>query len=445
MADVQSQAAFDGFDDAKLKGVHWLWSFIAGLGDYLDAGSIVAGGASLALWVKYFHLNPSIIGIIAAFSSNGISTAVGAFFAGRLGDRYGRKFIFMFDLLLYALGALVIIVSVNSAMLIIGYMIMGLAVGADVPTSWSLIAEFSPRKHRGKMMGITNIMWYVGPIVILLLSLAFAGLGIVGVRLVFASLLLVALVTWGLRFLLIESPRWTAVVRGDRKGVEDALNRLGESQAKVTVSAPRRGRFRDVFKHSKALWFITPIYVLWGIPAGTYGFFLPYIFRTLGAASAAQSDLLQIMWFASAIITVVVVFMPFNDRIDRRILYAISAGLCAIAFFLLAVAPISNPVVAVANVLLFGFGQGIGLWPLQRIWSVELFPTEIRNTAQGFLWSIMRLILGFWSLFLPIFTQTGFTGVAIILGLMFVYNFVVGGFFGPRTSGQTLEAISAEA
>ena len=172
MADVQSQAAFDGFDDAKLKGVHWLWSFIAGLGDYLDAGSIVAGGASLALWVKYFHLNPSIIGIIAAFSSNGISTAVGAFFAGRLGDRYGRKFIFMFDLLLYALGALVIIVSVNSAMLIIGYMIMGLAVGADVPTSWSLIAEFSPRKHRGKMMGITNIMWYVGPIVILLLSLA---------------------------------------------------------------------------------------------------------------------------------------------------------------------------------------------------------------------------------------------------------------------------------
>jgi inositol transporter-like SP family MFS transporter len=51
--------------------------------------------------------------------------------------------------------------------------VRGLAVGADIPTSWSLIAEFAPRRSRGRMMGFMNIFWYVGPIAILRLSLAF--------------------------------------------------------------------------------------------------------------------------------------------------------------------------------------------------------------------------------------------------------------------------------
>ena len=106
-----------------------------------------------------YHLSPSLIGLIAAFSANGISTAVGALIAGRLGDRFGRKFIYSVDLLIYALGVLVVIAAVNASMLIVGYMVMGLAVGADVPTSWSLIAEFAHRRSRGKLMALTNVFW----------------------------------------------------------------------------------------------------------------------------------------------------------------------------------------------------------------------------------------------------------------------------------------------
>jgi inositol transporter-like SP family MFS transporter len=433
-------------DRSPLQRVHWEWTLIAALGDYLDAGSIVAGASSLVFWVSYFHLNPSLIGIIAAFSSNGISTAVGALVGGRLGDLLGRKFIYSIDLLIYAIGTLVVIFAVDAPMLIAGYMIMGFSVGADVPTSWSLIAEFAPSGGRGKLMGLTNIFWYIGPIVILLLSLAFAPLGLLGTRLVFASLLVVALIAYVLRRRLTESPRWSALT-GKAGGIGAAAPEPGSETASLaTVAQREKSRLRDLFTRSnlRAFLFIVPLYVLWGIPAGTYGFFEPYIFKTLGAQSAVRADALDILWFGSAIITVLFVFMPLNDRVDRRILYAISAAFCAAGFYLFVFFPVSNPVVAIINILLFGLGQGIGLWPLQRVWSVELFPTMVRNTAQGLLWSFMRLILGLWSLYLPIVTATaGFRVVAIIIAAMFTYNLIVGGLFGPRTQGVSLERINA--
>lgn len=422
-------------DDAGLDRTRLRWAAIASLGDYLDAGSIVAGGAALPLFTSYLHFGSTAVSLIAAFSSNGISTGVGAAIAGRLGDRFGRKFIYSWDLLLYALGAAIVAASVNAPMMIGGYMLLGLAVGIDVPTSWSLIAEFSPRQHRGKLMSFTNIAWYVGPIVILLLSLAFHSLGLLGGRLLFVSLLVVALGAYVLRRQLVESPRWLRQQEENRAAAADP-----SSTARPAATGYRR-LFTDR-KLLKRLAFLMPIYLLWGLPAGTYGFFEPTLFKSIGAHSLFTSDALDILWFASAIVAVLAVFIPFNDRVDRRILYAISSAMCAAGFFLLVWAPITNIWVAVANILLFGFGQGIGLWPLQRIWSVELFPTEIRNTSQGFLWSVMRILLGVWSFYLADFTgAVGFSMVALAMALMFTYNLVVGGLFGPRTAGVALEDI----
>jgi inositol transporter-like SP family MFS transporter len=463
---ASDRAVLSEFDEAPLSAAHWRWTGIAALGDYLDAGSIVAGGAALPLFTAYLHFGSTAVSLIAALGSNGISTGVGALVAGRLGDRFGRKFIFSWDLLLYALGALIVATAVDAPMMIGGYMLLGLAVGIDVPTSWSLIAEFSPRRERGKLMAFTNVFWYIGPIVILLLALAFHPFGLLGGRLLFVSLLVVALAAYLLRRLLTESPRWS-LEQGDLSTVDEARRSLsgrgdlaggahdgalgvggataGAAAAVTAVGASATGGYRALFSSRKLrrrLIFLMPIYLLWGLPAGTYGFFEPTLFKTVGAHSLATSDGLDILWFGSAIIAVVFVFMPLNDRIDRRILYAISAALCAGGFFLLVFAPISNIWVALGNILLFGVGQGVGLWPLQRIWSVELFPTELRNTAQGFLWSVMRILLGIWSYFLLDFTgAVGFSMVALAMALMFTYNLVVGGLFGPKTAGVALEEI----
>lgn len=442
---MQSSSGFQNIDDAVLTKEHWKWTILSSIADYLDAGTIVAGGAALTIWLKSFDMNVSLAGIIGAFGANGIAAAVGALFAGYLGDKFGRKSIYTFDLLVYMLGALLVIFAFSPAVLIGGYIIMGLATGADVPTSWSLIAEYAPRKSRGKLMGLTNVFWYIGPIVILILALALSPLGLLGMRLLFVSLLIVAVVTYFLRRSMVESPRWSAA-RGkmeDLQKTETAVAAAAESQENSQYFSKRTMKELLNKKNIGSLIFISALYCFWNIPAGTYGFFFPYLFETVGAKSTVTADLMQMLWFVLGIVGVLVVFMPLGDRVNRKILYTISTACCGLGFALLIFFPISNPVVAIANIALFGFGQGIAIWPLQRVWSVELFPTEIRNTFQGISWFAMRLSIGLWSLLVPTAALGGLKGVSIVFTVCFAINIVIGLIWGPRTEGKSLEEISA--
>src|SRR3954469_13755042 len=115
---------------AQVQDDRWKNTILAGLANYIDAGSIVAGAAGLALWAEQFHLSSGFVGIIGAFSSNAISAGVGALIGGWLCDQDGRKRIYQWDLLVYAFGLLWIIFAQQAGMLVFGYVLAGLAVGA---------------------------------------------------------------------------------------------------------------------------------------------------------------------------------------------------------------------------------------------------------------------------------------------------------------------------
>src|SRR3954469_25732709 len=184
---------------AQVQDDRWKNTILAGLANYIDAGSIVAGAAGLALWADMFHLTSNFVGVIGAFSSNAISAGVGALIGGWLCDQFGRKRIYQWDLLVYAFGLLWIIFAQEAWMLVFGYVLAGLAVGADVPASWTLIAETAPERKRGRHAGVAQVLWMMGPVVVLAMAFALSGLGVLGIRIVFGHLFVLAVVLWAMR------------------------------------------------------------------------------------------------------------------------------------------------------------------------------------------------------------------------------------------------------
>jgi MFS transporter, SP family, inositol transporter len=402
---------------------HWKNTILAGLANYIDAGSIVAGGAALALWKEQYALSDSLVGAIGAFGPNAIGAGIGALVGGRLCDRIGRKKIYQWDMLIYAVGMAMLVFAMAPWMIVLGFTITGLAVGADIPASWSLIAEQAPDKKRGKHSGVAQVLWYLGPVVVLLMSLALTSLGGLGARIVFAHLLVVALGLTFLRSRMKESAVW-----------EDA-------QKDKANALPVSALFQP--QYLKSILGLVGMYGFWNLWAGTNGFFFPYILKTVGAATQAQAIAIQALSFAIGMASIWFVFMRLSDQVNQRTLFAWSAVIQVIGMALLVFFPLTIPV-ALLYVFLLQFGGGFGAQSFFQLWSSEMFPTMLRSTAQGVCFAIVRITLGVFSFFVPMLNATGFSNLAIILTGFLVISGVIGWLWAPRNEGKSLDQLEAE-
>ena len=412
-------------DSAVITPQQWKWSALAGMASYLDAGSIVALGAGLALFQTHFNLTNGEIGALAAIGPNAIGCALGALGGGWLGDRLGRKRIYQYDLLVYAAGILCVALAINREMLFLGTFVIGVAVGADVPTSLALVGEFAPAKARGRLLGFTQVAWSLGPVIVLGLALLLAPFGLLGIRIVFLHLFVVALVTWSMRRGLSESARWTEATKN-------------------TPTARRQTRALFSGANLRALSWTATIYLFWCLAAGTAGIFNPYIISSLHAGSQAASVGLTSAGFLLTMGVTYGIFMRFSDcnHATRKLLWATGSLLQIVAYGLFLVLPFTIPVI-VANIVLFSIGNALAGEGFYKVFSQELFPTLLRGTAQGFTFGIARLGLGLWSFFVPVLANTGIAWVGGLLMLFLIISGVVGCFM-PDTSGKSLEQIEAE-
>ena len=144
------------------------------LTNYLDAGAIVAGASGLTLWKEYLDLTEMHLGWLNFISANCLGAAIGAIIGGFLADKFGRKFIYTYNLLVYMLGVVLVMLSVNFPMLLTGFLITGISVGIGVPASWTYISESSEINNRGRNICISQMSWGFGPMIILLLGMLFA-------------------------------------------------------------------------------------------------------------------------------------------------------------------------------------------------------------------------------------------------------------------------------
>ena len=424
------------------------------LNNYLDAGAIVAGSSGVTLWQNYLGLSEMHLGWLNALSANALGAAIGAIIGGFLADKFGRKFIFTYNLLVYMLGVLIVMLSVSFPMLLVGFLITGISVGIGVPASWTYISESSEVNNRGRNICISQMSWGLGPMFILFFgmllapggvlwapveSLAHAFVGadapqasveVFSSRVVFLTLFIVAFIAWNLQRQLEESAEYTA---------QKASNQSSSIVDNIKLLFTNRTAVRTVA-------FLATIYLSWNLVASVMGFFMPHIYETAGGLSNESANMLScISWVFVVITTFIISF--YVDKVAHRFFYVFGLASALTAWILV----IGGGVTTIAGIwvftILWGINNGSSVQVFYALWGSELFPAKFRAGAQGLMFFIVRGLSAAWGLvFTYIYGDNGegFTLAAYCMVALLVISLVVGLLGMPNTRGRSLDDIVKE-
>lgn len=428
------------------------------LTNYLDAGAIVAGASGLSLWQGYLGLSEMHLGWLNFISANCLGAAIGAIIGGFLADKYGRKFIYTYNLLVYMLGVLCVVFSVNFPMLLMGFLITGISVGIGVPASWTYISESSEVNNRGRNICISQMSWGFGPMIILLLGMLFApggylfswveslsalvlgagadqsAVNVFSSRIVFFSLFVVAFVAWRLQSGLEESREWEA----NRKAARERGEQTGIIHS-----------FRVLFSNRVAVRtciFLASIYLTWNLVASVMGFFAPHICETAGGVTNEQSNWMNCLQWA-VVVGVTFLVSRIIDRVNHRPLYIFGLLAAIMAWALVVSIGVTGPATLWAFVLLWGLNGGVSVQIFYALWGTELFPARFRAGAQGLMFFVVRGLSAVWGLaFTYIYGEQGegFTQAAYCMIALLLISLIVGVVGCPNTRGKSLEEITKE-
>lgn len=434
------------------------------LTNYLDAGAIVAGASGLTLWQNYLGLTEGNLGWLNAISANCFGAAIGAIIGGFLADKYGRKTIYTYNMLVYMLGIAIIMFSVNFPMLLTGFLITGISVGAGVPASWTYISENSEVGNRGRNMGISQFAWGVGPTIILLLGMLLApgkadasagvlfgyvektatfflgndvsveSVNVFSSRLIFGSLFIVAFIAWSMQRKLNESKDWEDAQQAQSK----------EKQPSVFAS------FGLLFNNKvniRTMLFLAGIYVSWNMVASVMGFFQQHIYENAGGLSNGQANMVSAVQWVVIIAVTYFGFAMIVDKVNQRMLYFIGTSIGIAAWCILIFVGIKNYAALWTFTILWGIHAGISVQAFYALWASELFPAKYRAGAQGVMFFAVRAVAAIWGLvFVHIYGENGegFNTAAYIMVGLLIIALIIGTIWTPNTRGKTLQQITEE-
>ena len=357
----------------------WRTSILAGLASYLDSATIVSTSIALVLYEKPLHLSSWTIGAVSALLT--VSIAVGALVGGRLGDLVGRKRVYAVDLLVYGAGGALLLGAVNAAMLCAGAAVAGLAMGADLPTSLALIAETSPAGRKGRMVGVSALLWTLGVTTTALLSVFASPHGAAGARVLYGHLLIVAAVTWVLRRGMHESAQWRSAAASasvtDRRSLRELRTPL--------LLAP--------------LLVMTAFYTLWNLAANTLGQFQAFLFVNVAHSTAATASLLTVATLPVGL-AAGVGFLRIADSPRRHHWFVVGAIVQVVGCLLPIVVGFTPLTLCLLGLAMVAGGAFAGE-AIYKVWSQEFFPTLLRSTAQGTTFGVTRGITAGFAVLTP--------------------------------------------
>ncbi len=396
----------------------WRTAVLAGMASYLDAGAIVTTGIALVLYAATLGIDPGTLGLLSGLLT--ICFAIGAVIGGRLGDRFGRRRVFTLTLLVFIVGTALLTFAAMLPMLFVGVILVGLAIGADLPVSLALIAEEAPEGKKGSMIVFSGMLWMMGILVTIVLSIFVAPLGELGGRILFGQLLLVAVVVVIARRGLRESAEWEA------KTGQISLRDTADEE-RITFSA-----LRQVFAAPVVFALIATglYYSIWNIGANSFGQFGTFFFVNLAGADVQTASMLNLVTFPLGLIGAFI-FMRVVDKPARGVFFVIGTIANVVAFALPLVLGFSTLSFTLL-LLFFGLGTAFCGEAMYKVWSQELFPTLLRSSAQGITLALARVIAGIVAFGTPALASGNPSALFGLLAGCALVSGLIGLFWVPR-------------
>jgi MFS transporter, putative metabolite transport protein len=461
---------------APMTGMQWrIWS-LAAAGKFFEGYVVFMTGVALPLIVREFHIGATEKGIVSAASLFGI--LLGAILLGGLSDYFGRKRMFIAEMILFCAFLALLILCTNFLSLAICLFGLGMALGCDYPTAHMIISESIPSTSRGKLVLGAFGFQALG-------ALGGTGVGCLVLmidpeldawRWMFATALIPAIVVTIGRFFIPESANWLAV-RGAHDKAELAVRRLlrrepqypqnivlhrkataatteaaGEKRANPSFMSlfDRRNRRATIF--ASVPWFIQDL--------GTYGIgiFTPTILaaafggnadhiRSLGdmisddilaAKGAAMINVLLIVGIFCA-----VVLADITGRIKLQILGFIGCAVgLLIASFSIDFSGSAKIEIIFVGFMLFSFMTNLGPNAQTYLLAGEVFPTEVRGMGAGFAAAFAKIGAVATAFLFPILLS-GIGTRALLYGLVVtsILGAIVTWMYRIETTGVNLDHI----
>ena len=135
---------------APMTGMQWLIWSLAAAGKFFEGYVVFMTGVALPLFERQFNIASYQHGVIGAASLFGI--LVGALALGSLSDRFGRKPMFIAEMIIFVAFLVALCFASSYIQVVIFLFGLGLALGCDYPTAHMIISENIPSSARGKLV-----------------------------------------------------------------------------------------------------------------------------------------------------------------------------------------------------------------------------------------------------------------------------------------------------
>lgn len=383
----------------------------AGVGSMLGSGIIVGLSATITVWQSGFRLSTSQVGVLSGILTFAI--ACGSLFGGRIADKIGRVVFFNWINLLYTIGAIICVLANGFPTLLVGLIIAGLASGADLPVSMTVVSHDAPTDAiAARLVSTTQVFWQVGVFISFICAFAVSRIpGVGGGRVVFSILALFAVIAWLWRLLSPTFRRFHEQADQRDEGVAKPASQ------KVSVGAVLFGANKKMLLGFFFL--ILIFYVGWNLLANTWGQFQTFMFSKAGASQTLATGLGIVLNFITLILNIL--FASIAGGKYRNKAFFAGIVITLIAMITMASAG-SNLWVLVGATAFMNLGSPLAGEAIYKVWTQESFPIEIRASIQGFINGFSRLCCGLFALITPALvvpaviktTMWGFVGVVVI-------------------------------